>query len=766
MAHLQGFSSFLDLLKPKKAATTSPFGPGVSVEPPKVDGKDGVPTTALGQQGSIGKLGTAAGPAPSLPQSPGGGPDFSSLFGTKAPGGIVSGSEGKVSMVGGQAPGTSSFGPGIPQEPIPGLGAGPAGGGQVAPPPPGTWGSALLPYYQAGAITLDQFRKSFIDNFTTQQGMSLADATAFTDQWLLDKVGVGTSPFGPLSDPGQTGAPGTSSFVPSGDGAAPPGPEPILGSVLEGKTQEEAATEAAAEKAKADAAANKAKLDAIAKIVKKQTSGDPLTDDEKVVLDALDKVYAQGIYDILAEKISEDSIKRLGGVLAAKLPAPTDKTTRTISSEDAKGVVTTETITTTQLAIWDSASQQFVSTTDEPFTAKMQQEASRMAPWYIARDQALSALNAYVEASIGVNMTLALESEQEAAKLLSFQKGTLSKEQENAIASIVATQKESADAQIRVLAKQFEMQAGSEEAKKDVKKGLLDIQKQFDIELAQAKATADTKGQIEVLREQKELANQIRENLRISSPNQLAVQVEAGQKFMSAVAQATTQSTVNNTAPLEQALFTALPTVPPGLVWNAGQGTFTPRPGQEGRETTQDAEEWIAKMTPVFQARDRAETALRQATMLRGEIQAQSEVRRQSRLELQQALADDDIDSAEEADVRRVQAETRLTDAQAKVAAAEIVLKLVGDPVLMGLARHYGVLSQIEQQLGVTFPGIPDVRDAASVPLLEDWNQMPQVEQGIRISTFITNGGTVDEFFRRMQAQAPGQAVSTRVRTL
>ena len=75
----------------------------------------------------------------------------------------------------------------------PGQGAGPGGGGYVTPPPPGTWGAALLPYYQAGAVSLEEFKQSFITPFMSQ-GLSAQDAAQAADQWIQEHTGGGSTP--------------------------------------------------------------------------------------------------------------------------------------------------------------------------------------------------------------------------------------------------------------------------------------------------------------------------------------------------------------------------------------------------------------------------------------------------------------------------------------------------------------------------------------------------------------------------------------------
>ena len=701
--------TFLDLLKKKapQAQTTSPFGPMVPVSAPKVDGKDGVPAIAVGQQGTQGKGGgipvvggmLGGGGQATLPAGLGAQFALPSSPGGKAPGGLVPGAT-SVSMTGG---------PAMP------LVGGMLGGGGAAPPA-GLGAQFALPSTGKGP--------PLVGGMLAGGGPAMPGAGG----------GPGTVPAGPLVPQGE----------PAGEPVKPPEPGAggVGGGPGGGMTPEEIT--------KGGADAVKQIMDAF-EAGKKAGKGTADFDAATIAgISGNAEKYAQAVYQILGQPITADSLKQLGTILQATLPSLQGEETAPGSGVFISNLV------------WDDAAQQFVPMNEEMGVSdKELKQAEALTPAFVARSQAIGALTLYMKEQVGFDFEAAMLGEQQ-----NMQGFLLDKQNLQAIAVLGEETLQKKQQEIDSLNAQYQFQAGDEESKAAVKKGLLDIQKEFEKELNAARTAGDVQGQIDILREQDTLARALREELLIAPAGGGYIPTQEGQKFMSDIGKALNASSVENVTPLETALRAPLPPLPQGLTWDSTSGTFSERPGFEGRKIAETAEKWMAAMTPVFQARDRGETVLRQSLALRSELQAQTSARDRATADIRTALMSDQIDSAEEADVRRTQAETRLIEAKQKMVPMEMLMQLISNPVMLGLAKFYGVLPKIEETLGFTLPGVPTM-GSAGVPLPEEWGRMTAIEQQMRLAAYVSETGqTPEAFYRNIQAQAPGQAFSTRVRTL
>ena len=79
-------------------------------------------------------------------------------------------------------------------------------------------------------------------------------------------------------------------------------------------------------------------------------------------------------------------------------------------------------------------------------------------------------------------------------------------------------------------------------------------------------------------------------------------------------------------------------------------------------------------------------------------------------------------------------------------------------PVALGLAKHTGVLANIQADLGFEVSNVPSVDgDAAAVPTVNDWLTMTPEEQALKQALWVQEtGGDLATFSQLIQQSAPG----------
>ena len=209
---------------------------------------------------------------------------------------------------------------------------------------------------------------------------------------------------------------------------------------------------------------------------------------------------------------------------------------------------------------------------------------------------------------------------------------------------------------------------------------------------------------------------------------------------------------------VEQQLGQPLPPSPSGIVWDEANGVFQQRAGFEGREIDAATQQWIATVTPAFKARARAEQATSQATRIQQDLMARQTERQQAEEEFRQNMLTGDIDSAEEANARRVMAETAAIATEQKMEHVKMLMSLIQNPVQLGMAKRHGLLGQIESVLGFTMSGVPDSSGmVGSVPTMNEWQTMDSEAQAFNLATYVEQGGSPDEFLRMIAGSVPAQ---------
>ena len=86
-----------------------------------------------------------------------------------------------------------------------------------------------------------------------------------------------------------------------------------------------------------------------------------------------------------------------------------------------------------------------------------------------------------------------------------------------------------------------------------------------------------------------------------------------------------------------------------------------------------------------------------------------------------------------------------------------MLFQLLQNPVALGMARHYGVLQQIEADLGIQLPHVPQVEgDGSAIPNFSDWTSMSPDEQGLRMNLWTTvTGGSPQTFVQLVDQTRP-----------
>jgi len=205
--------------------------------------------------------------------------------------------------------------------------------------------------------------------------------------------------------------------------------------------------------------------------------------------------------------------------------------------------------------------------------------------------------------------------------------------------------------------------------------------------------------------------------------------------------------------------------LPNGVSWDGTRFILPP----DG--VTDDASSFLGLIKPIYSqstAAKKIEASAIDANLKATEFTA-TEAREAENIRRQ--LATDQIDSAEEAEIRRTIAETERLNMEPLLFAIEVARKIMSDPFALAIARRSGFMSQLEDILGVRLPQFwqfSNTIQAGSLPSLDDFNRADSVEKQILMTDWMfETGSTSEDFLRAIQSQAPGAArTPTRFSTL
>ena len=194
------------------------------------------------------------------------------------------------------------------------------------------------------------------------------------------------------------------------------------------------------------------------------------------------------------------------------------------------------------------------------------------------------------------------------------------------------------------------------------------------------------------------------------------------------------------------------------MVWDGQGGVFKLRAGYEGRDIDPMTQREIEMAGPVYRARDRAERVLRNLQDHKFTIEAVERTRDSAQKNLRDALANADINTAEEEAYQMQVQERKLLEAQTKTEKYTMLFQLLQNPTALGMARRYGVLQQIEQDIGIQIPNVPEAGPADTIPTPQEWSSLNQEERAFRASLYTSEtGGSPENFFEMIGRNAPAQ---------
>ena len=230
------------------------------------------------------------------------------------------------------------------------------------------------------------------------------------------------------------------------------------------------------------------------------------------------------------------------------------------------------------------------------------------------------------------------------------------------------------------------------------------------------------------------------------------------QQYMTNLNDGLSKATAQDFEALEAAISTAMPPVPAGMVWDGNSGTLVFRRGYEGRDIGTETQRQIEQVQPVLRARDRAEKVLTNLQTHKFQIEMNNQTINNENNRIREALKSADIVEAEEAAYLKRNAETAAITLAAKNEKYDMLLQLMQSPVALGLAKHTGVLANIQADLGFEVSNVPSVDgDAAAVPTVNDWLTMTPEEQALKQALWVQEtGGDLATFSQLIQESAPG----------
>ena len=211
------------------------------------------------------------------------------------------------------------------------------------------------------------------------------------------------------------------------------------------------------------------------------------------------------------------------------------------------------------------------------------------------------------------------------------------------------------------------------------------------------------------------------------------------------------------TSALRTALNAPIPGMPAGMIWNGTDLVF--REGYGGQKIDINTQQQMDRLIPALKQRDRAERVIAGIDKAKTDLAAvEQEAKRQQAL-LTEHLIDTKIDSAEEAAIRKHEAEIAQIEMQTKIPKWELMMQAAANPVVMGMMQKSGMLAQLEADLGIEMPNkFSEAATGMAMPNPNEFQTMDSHEKAMAVANYsISTGGTEEDFFRVIGANAPGQ---------
>ena len=211
---------------------------------------------------------------------------------------------------------------------------------------------------------------------------------------------------------------------------------------------------------------------------------------------------------------------------------------------------------------------------------------------------------------------------------------------------------------------------------------------------------------------------------------------------------------------MRTALANSEPVLPSEIRWDAAKGDFANAPGFEGRQRSEATMKHLNNLKPIFEQRDSFRVAIEFENKATQELRLIKDKAAFEDAELQRYMADGKIINAEEAMIRKTQAETERIQMEARMGPLNVMMQLMGDPTTMAFARRYGVLGQLEELLGFKVPfqtGIGGlVASEDGVPSISEWSNLNSTNRALVVADMAMHWNmTEEEAFKKITAALP-----------
>lgn len=218
---------------------------------------------------------------------------------------------------------------------------------------------------------------------------------------------------------------------------------------------------------------------------------------------------------------------------------------------------------------------------------------------------------------------------------------------------------------------------------------------------------------------------------------------------------------------LDVAINSPLPMIPAGMVWDAAGGTLKLRQGYEGSIITPEIQRSMEIVIPALKARDRAEQIMQGLLQFHQQQVMINQQMSNSSARLKELLMDGNIASAEKEAYLKQKAERELAEWEVKSSKWQVVLNMISNPLMLGMAQRNGLLYQLEADLGINIPHVPEAGAADSVPTYNEWQTMDTDDKQFRLAIWEQETGQpADAFHRLVLGTAPAQVQTMQYATL
>lgn len=228
------------------------------------------------------------------------------------------------------------------------------------------------------------------------------------------------------------------------------------------------------------------------------------------------------------------------------------------------------------------------------------------------------------------------------------------------------------------------------------------------------------------------------------------------------------ETAVSHYATLESALMTALPPVPPGMIWDDSSQTFKLRAGYEGRDISPEVAQWMSQASPAYKMARRANLLLDQGRQIENADRARRAQEKDADDRFREHMKTGEIDSAEEALTAKALIESADIIAARKSEHLKLAFSLISTPGALVQAADHGLLAKIDRILGTEMAAevakMELALDVAVLPSAEEWGTWDIERRGIYINKWTDKQGagtTEQDFVNAMRNQGVGQLQRT-----